>query len=134
MVHEMVFACTLVQSSNHFVLLRNVIQCHLNLVGYNKQFLYASVGAPYSDAKMIKSTHIYREILNGKVISNRKLHLESGGEISLITVGDSAFSRYLRLLKVYNEETLDPQQRYLKKKLYSVRVVTENAHGMLKGR
>ena len=103
-------------------------------MGYNKQFLYASVGAPCSDAKMIKSTHIYREILNGKVISNRKLHLESGGEISLITVGDSVFSRHLGLLKVYNEETLDPQQRYLKKKLYSVRVVTENAYGILKGR
>ena len=103
-------------------------------MGYNKQFLYATVGAPCNDAKIIKSTHIYREILNGKVISDRKLHLESGDEISLITVGDSVFLRHPRLLKVYNEETQDPQQRHLKKKLYSARVVTENAYGMLKGR
>ena len=83
---------------------------------------------------MLKSTCIYREILNGKVIPDRKLHLKDRGEIPLVTVGDSAFPRHPWLLKGYNRETQDPQQRYFNKKLCSASFVTENAYGLLKGR
>ena len=108
----------------------------LGLVGYNKRFLYAAVGAPGSthDARMLRSTRIYQQILAGEVIPNRIMNLEGGEEIPLVTGGDSAFPRHPWLLKGYNEDTRDPQQRYFNKKLCSARVVTENAYGMLKGR
>lgn len=57
---------------------------NLNLVGYNKRFLFGAVGAPGSDTKTIRRMHIYFEILN----CDRKLNVEGGGEKSLITVGD----------------------------------------------
>ena len=108
----------------------------MGLIGYNKCFLYAAVGAPGSthDARMLKSTEMYKNIVNGGVISNRTVNLQGSGEIPLVTVGDSAFPRHPWLLKAYNEETTDPQQRYFNKKLCSAQVVTENAYGMLKGR
>ena len=108
---------------------------NLALVGFNKR-LYAAVGAPDSthDARMLRNTEIYQQILNGDIIPNITIHLDGAGEIPLVTVGDSAFPRHPWLLKGYNEETRDPQQRYLNKKLCSARVVTENAYGMLKGR
>ena len=109
---------------------------NLALVGFNKRILYAAVGAPGSthDARMLRNTEIYQQILNGDIIPNITIHLDGAGEIPLVTVGDSAFPRHPWLLKGYNEETRDPQQRYLNKKLCSARVVTENAYGMLKGR
>ena len=108
----------------------------MGLVGYNKRFLFAAVGAPGSthDARMLKSTRMYHRILNGDVLPNRSMYLDGSGEIPLVTVGDSAFPRHPWLLKCYNEETRDPQQRYFNKKLCSARVITENAYGMLKGR
>ena len=44
------------------------------------------------------------------------------------------FPRYSWLLKLYKEDTRDPQQKHFNKKLCSGRVVTENAYGMLKVR
>ena len=109
---------------------------NLALVGFNKRILYAAVGAPGSthDARMLRNTEIYQQILNGDIIPNITIQLDGAGEIPLVTVGDSAFPRHPWLLKGYNEETRDPQQRYLNKILCSARVVTENAYGMLKGR
>ena len=108
----------------------------LGLIGYNKSFHYAAVGAPGSthDARMLKSTRLYQSILDGKVLPEKTMYLEDSGNIPLVTVGDSAFPRHPWLLKGYNENTTDKQQRYFNKKLCSARVVTENAYGMLKGR
>ena len=108
----------------------------LGLVGYNKSFLYAAVGAPGSthDARMLKSTRLYKSIISGGVVPDRTINLENSGAIPLVTVGDSAFPRHPWLIKAYNKETEDPQQKYFNKKLRSARVVTENAYGMLKGR
>ena len=69
----------------------------LGLVSYSKRFLWTVVGAPY------------HEILNGKIISDCKLHLEGGSKVPLVSVGDSAFPRHPWLLKGYNEETQDSQ-------------------------
>ena len=109
---------------------------NMGLVGYNKRFLYSAVGAPGSshDARMLKSTRLYQEILNGGVIPNCMMQLDGFGEVPLVTIGDSAFPRHPWLLKGYNEETKDPKQRWFNKKFCSARVVTENCYGMLKGR
>ena len=56
------------------------------------------------------------------------------GEIPLVTADDNAFPQYAWLLKMYNENTRDKQQKYFNKRLRGARVVTENVHGMLKGR
>ena len=70
-------------------------------VGYDEQFLYPAVGAPGSThyARMLKSTCIYREIVYAEITSERKLHLEGGGEIPILTVSNSAFPRHPWLLK-----------------------------------
>ena len=41
----------------------------LELVGYNKSFLYAAVRAPgrTHDARMLRSTRLYQSILNGEL-------------------------------------------------------------------
>lgn len=93
-------------------------------MAYNKRFLYTAVGAPGSthDDSILKSTCIYREILNGNVIPDRNIHFEGGGEIPLVTAGDNVFPRHSQ----------DSQQRNFNKKLCSAMVVIENAHGMLK--
>ena len=56
------------------------------------------------------------------------------GKIQLVTIGDSALPQYEWLLKTYNENTRDEQQKHFNKRLCGARVVTENGYGMLKGR
>ena len=51
-----------------------------------------------------------------------------------ITISDSAFPKHSWLLKAYDEGTDVPQEKYHNRFLYSARVVTENAYGMMKGR
>ena len=60
--------------------------------------------------------------------------VEAKNLLLLLVINVGAFPRHPRLLKGYNEEKQDLQQKYLKKKLFSARIVTENAYGMLKGR
>ena len=62
------------------------------------------------------------------------IRLGDFGEIPLATIGDSAFPQYEWLLKTYNVDTRDEQQKYFNKRLFRARVITENAYGMLKGR
>ena len=121
---------------SYFSFKKRYTMSSLGLVGYNKSFLYAAVGAPGSthDVRMLRSTRLYQPILNGEMFPEKAMTLEGSGNIPLVTIGDSAFPRHPWLLKGYNENTTDNQQRYLNKKLYSARVVTENAYGILKGR
>ena len=109
---------------------------NLALTSYNKRFLYAAVGAPgcTHDARMLKESSFYDEILNGNCLPDRKIALGDYGDIPLVTIGDSAFPRFSWLIKCYNENTRNPQQRYFNKSLCSARVVSENNYGMLKGR
>ena len=74
----------------------------------------------------------YRYYLHGSVIPDRKMGLQTLGEIPLVTAGDTAFPRFYWLLKLYNESTTDRQQKYFHK-FFGVRVVTRNAYVMLKG-
>ena len=109
---------------------------NLALTSYNKRFLYAAVGAPGSthDARMLKESSFFDEILSGRALPDRKINLGDYGDIPLVTIGDSAFPRFSWLLKCYNENTRDPKQRYYNKSLCSARVVSEHTYGMLKGR
>ena len=57
----------------------------LELVSYNKSFLYAAVGAPCSthDARILKNIRLYHSILNGNKISKKTMTLEGSGNIPL---------------------------------------------------
>ena len=94
------------------------------------------MGAPGSthDARLLKESSVYSDIINGNVILDRAVQLGDFGEISLVTVGDSTFPQFASLIKAYNENTRDNQKKYFNKRLCGARVVTENAYGMLKGR
>ena len=83
---------------------------NLALTSYNKRFLYAAVGAPGSthDARMLKESSFFDEVLSGRALPDRKINLGEFGDISLVTIRDSAFPRFSWLIKCYNENTRDP--------------------------
>ena len=68
----------------------------LGLVGCNKSFLYAAVGAPRiaHDARMLKSTCLYQPIPKGEIFPEKGMTLEGSGNIPLVTIGDSVFPRH----------------------------------------
>ena len=109
---------------------------NLGLVGYNKRFFYAAVGAPGSthDVRLLKESSIFNKVLKGDVLPDRVISLGDIECVSLVTVGDSAFPQFFCLIKVYNENTRDKQQRYFNKRLCGARVITKNAYGILKWR
>ena len=92
------------------------------------------MGAPGSthDARLLKESSIYSDIINGNVIQDRVVQLRDFGETLLVTIGDSAFPQFAWLIKAYNENTRDNQKKYFNKRLCAARVVSRNANGMLK--
>ena len=78
---------------------------NLGLVGYNKRFLYAAVGAPGSthDARLLKQSPIFHKILKGDVLPDRVISLGDFGYVPLVTVGGSAFPQFSWLIKGHNE-------------------------------
>ena len=100
----------------------------MGLVGHDKRFLELTTGTPGSthDARLLRHCSLFRKICNGGGIPNKSASLGNVGEISLITIGDSAFPRLPQLIKTCNQNTRDPIEEYFSKKLYSARVVTEN--------
>ena len=109
---------------------------NMALIGYNKRFLWASIGAPGSthDARLLRTSRIYSDIENGLVFPQTLLNLHPHGSIPFTTVGDSAFPSHSWLLKPYKEGTRVPMKRYFNRRLCSARVVSKHAYGMLKGR
>ena len=83
---------------------------------------------------MLKGSSFFDKVLSGRALPGRKINLGDFGDIPLVTIGNIAFSRYSWLIKWYNENTRDPQQRYFNKMLCSARIVSENTYGMLKRR
>ena len=51
-----------------------------------------------------------------------------------VTIEDLTFPKISWLLKGYNEDTRNRNQKYFDKKLCSGRIVTENEYSLLKGR
>lgn len=109
---------------------------NMALIGYNKRFMFAAVGAPGSthDSRLLRSCNIYSEIEKGHIFPNRSVNLHPYGEIPFATVGDSAFPNLCWLLKPYPDGTRVHRERDFSKRLCSARVVSEHAFGMLKGR
>lgn len=69
---------------------------NMGIIGYNKRFMWAAVGAPGSthDSNRLRSCGIYSDIESGHVLPNRYLNLHPYGEIPFTTVGDSAFPNH----------------------------------------
>ena len=109
---------------------------NLGMVGFSKSFLFAAVRTPGSthNTRLLKESSPYTAILDREVMPDKVILPSYIGEIPLVTTGDSAFPQYTWLLKMYDENTRDKQQKYFNKALCRARVVTENAYGMLKGR
>ena len=70
---------------------------NLGLVGYNKRFLYAAVGAPGSthDARLLKESSVFHKILKGDILPDRVISLGDFGYVPLVTVGDGTFPVFL---------------------------------------
>ena len=74
----------------------------MELVGYNKRFLDLTVGTPGSthDARFLRNTGWFKQILNGLDLPDKTVDLrDEYDKIPLVTIGDSAFSRFSWLLK-----------------------------------
>ena len=101
----------------------------MGLVGYNKRCLNLTVGDPGSthDAKFLRNTALFKQILNGKGFPDKTVDLgDEYGKIPLVTIEDSAFPRFLWLLKNFNCNTNGERERYYNIKMNSARAVTEN--------
>ena len=85
---------------------------NLDLIGYKKRFLYVAVGAPESthDARLLKESSIYSDIINGNVIPDSVVQLGDFGEIPLVTNTSSYI--VMACIALYNLyiEISDPSQ------------------------
>ena len=83
----------------------------MSLVGHNNRFLYAAVCAPGSthDARLLRNTSSFREILEGGSIPDKQIALGKYGCVPLVTIGDCTFPKFQWLLKNYDDKTTDPQ-------------------------
>ena len=115
---------------NYFSFKKRYTMKNMGLIGYNKCFLYAAVGAPGStlDARLLRCTTLYRDILAGGAIPDHQITLGDFGNIPLVTIGDNTFPKFSWLLKSYDEKMTEQQQCNFNKRLWK----TENAYGMLK--
>ena len=93
-----------------------------------------SASGSTNDARLLKESSIYEDIIAGSAIPTKSLALGKLGKIPLVTIADSAFPSFSWLVKCYGDNARENQQRYVNAKLCSARVVTENCYGMLKGR
>ena len=110
---------------------------NMGLVGYIKRFLNLTVGAPGSThgARFLRNTGLFKQILNEQGLPDETVYLgDEYGKISLVTIGDSAFTRFPWLLKNLNYNTNNERERYYNIKVNSAGVVTQNCYGMLKSR
>ena len=100
------------QLKNYFSFKKRCSMMNLGLIGYNKRFLYAAVGAPGSthDARLLKESSIYSDIINGNVIPERVVQLGDFGEIPLVT--NTSIYIVMACITLYNLyiEISDPSQ------------------------
>ena len=94
---------------------------NLALTSYNKRFLYAAVGGPGSahDARMLKESSFFDDVLNGDAIPDKKVVLDN-------------FSKILLLIKCYDCNTRDNQQRYFNKNSVVLELYLRTLMGCLK--
>ena len=87
-----------------------------------------------ADARLLKESSIYPNIINENLIRDRVLQTGDFGEVPLVTIGHNAFPQFAWLIKTCYKNTRDNQKKYFTKRLCGARVVFENAYGMLKER
>ena len=121
---------------NHFSFKNKYTVTRLGLKEHNKRFLQLTNGAPESiqDHRLLWHATSFQEIIYGNIIPNKGINLGDAVEITLVTIADSAFPRLQRSTKSFNQNTREQKNRYFNKTLYSARVVSEHAYGMLKWR
>ena len=112
--------------TNYFNFKKRYSVSSLGFTASNKRFLWAAVGAPGSthDSRLLKSCDLFADIQQGRIFPSSVLRTREYGDILFTTVGDSAFPCYTWLMKPYSESTRDPRKRYLKKRLWSARIVS----------
>ena len=78
------------------LVLRRYSISNTGLVGFNKRFLYATVGAPGSthDARLLRHISLFNDILNGDAIPDKYIELDDFETMPLVPVGDNAFSKF----------------------------------------
>ena len=81
---------------NYYSFKKRYTVTNMGLVAYNKRFLNADVGGIVSahDARLLRESTVYRQILNGGGIPQRTLALGDYGEIPLTTIGNDAFPKF----------------------------------------
>ena len=79
------------------------------LVRYNKQFLDAAVEPQVStdDACFLRHTELFRKIITSQGLLNKTVELNDYGEIPIVAVGDSAFSKVSCVVKADHEEVMN---------------------------
>ena len=80
---------------SYFSFKKRYAMTNLDLISYNKRFLYAAMGAPGSthDARLLRHTSLYTEIISGGAIPDRQFVLGDFGTMPLVTIGDNAFPK-----------------------------------------
>ena len=100
---------------NYFSFKKRYSVSNMGLVSYNKRFLDVTVGAPGSthDSRFLKYTNVFKKIY----WMEKCYQINLLSEIPLVTVGDTAFPCFAWLIKMFNEDTRDPREKYYNKKL-----------------
>ena len=121
---------------NYFSFKKRYSVTNMGLIASNKRFLWAGVGAPGSmhDSTLLQSTDIFNAIATGHCIPHLVLELPGYGQIPFTTVGDAAFPSRSWIIKAFPDSTKDAKEKNFNTKLRGAIVVSEHAHGMLKGR
>ena len=82
--------------------------------------------------RLLNFSEFYKHSSRGEGLPDKTVNLNDNlGEITLVAIRDSAFSRHAWLVNAFNGNTVDPNERYYKK-LCCARVVSENCYGMSK--
>ena len=118
-----VYVCS--KLKNHYNFKHRYSISTVGLVGYNKRFLNLTIGGPGSThyARFLHNTGLFKQILNGQGLPDKTIDLgDEYGKIPLVTTGDSAFPRFLWLLKNLNCNTNDERERYYSIKMNSATV------------
>ena len=63
------------------------------------------------DARLLKQSSIYSDIINGNGIPDRVIQIDNFGEIPLVTIGASAFPQFEWLIRAYHKNTRDNHKK-----------------------
>ena len=107
----------------------------MGIVDVQYRFIWASAGFPGNshDSIIFQSTRLFTEITVNSCIPS-VLKNEGGIEIYPLLLCDSAFPFRPWMMEQFTNSLLTPQQKNFNYRLSRARMITERAHGKLKGR